>query len=798
MRRDPEGLALRRDPLALAPERLLVFEIRGDVANFSSAVQRVQGLEWVDEEELAEDEFDTKPVAYLMVPDSRALKELVSLWARWQNGERLGTGFAPWEGVFSLLRDLRAWGPSDRVDPRDAEEIRDELASAEGDIAVRLEVELVFRSNERHAGEAEASLRQVVEASGGSVIAASRIAAIAYHATLVELPNTAVRQILDLATDSIAGVDSVMHIRPQSLATELALAEVESSSEHQNVDVGPLREPILGLLDGVPVAAHALLRGHLIVDDVVGLEERAQVQDRAHGTAMASLIVHGDRNADGPPLPRRVHVVPVVAPVGGGTETFPDDRLIVDVVYQAILAMRDGEEPAAPNVIIVNLSLGNRRKRFHSQMSAWARLLDFLAYKYGILFVVSAGNVLESFGLDQFGTLTEFEDSDPDVRANAVVEAIGNVIGERKIISPAESVNAVTVGASNQNSVPDRQRRSAAVLVDPYLEVLISNPSSALGPGFGNSVKPDILLPGGRERLSVIRSGNGRIELRPGPAGIATGLRVAAPPRGGQENAEGYTAGTSAAAAIASRTSHRIHDALEREYGEAFTGLPASHRASLLKALLCHTASWPQATADLIVNCLGPHDPRQYVRRKDNVRRFIGYGIVDPDSAAYCADDRATFWATGELRANEVVIVPVPIPAAMGGQAVPHEVRATVAWISPVRSGSKAYRSVRLTLLEPKDVLPSLGIAACSSQPDSNQIKRGTLLSRRWVGERAAAVSDDMLLRLKIQREPDAVGSPIDEPIPFGIAVTLSMPGVNGIYAEVRERLRPRARAGSG
>src|SRR5688572_24077300 len=71
--RDPTGLELRADPTALAPERLLVFEVRGSLSAFADAVRRVPGLELVDEEELEGDETDKAPVAYLIVPDMRAL-----------------------------------------------------------------------------------------------------------------------------------------------------------------------------------------------------------------------------------------------------------------------------------------------------------------------------------------------------------------------------------------------------------------------------------------------------------------------------------------------------------------------------------------------------------------------------------------------------------------------------------------------------------------------------------------------------------------------------------------------------
>jgi hypothetical protein len=63
------------------------------------------------------------------------------------------------------------------------------------------------------------------------------------------------------------------------------------------------------------------------------------------------------------------------------------------------------------------------------------------------------------------------------------------------------------------------------------------------------------------------------------------------------------------------------------------------------------------------------------------------------------------------------------------------------------------------------------------------------VLSRRWVGNRAPAVVDGMTAKLIVQREPDQ-GTTIDDAVPFGLAVTLSMPGVVELYDQARLRLR--------
>jgi hypothetical protein len=50
-------------------------------------------------------------------------------------------------------------------------------------------------------------------------------------------------------------------------------------------------------------------------------------------------------------------------------------------------------------------------------------------------------------------------------------------------------------------------------------------------------------------------------------------------------------------------------------------------------------------------------------------------------------------------------------------------------------------------------------------------------------------VAEGLEIALRLQREPDQAGMVIDDPIPFAVAVTLTMPGVIEIYEQVRQRL---------
>jgi hypothetical protein len=419
-------------------------------------------------------------------------------------------------------------------------------------------------------------------------------------------------------------------------------------------------------------------------------------------------------------------------------------------------------------------------------MSPWARLLDRLAYDQGILFVVSAGNVPDRFDVPGFSSSAEFEAAPNGERAAATLQAIAAVAADRRVIAPAEAVNALTIGASNDDAVPEPDRRAARINVDPFPHLRMANPSSRLGPGFANAVKPDGLMPGGREHLRPTVSGGG-LTVIPARAARAFGLRVAAPNSGGSPD-EGFTSGTSAAAALAARACHRAHDALEAAYGSAFLALPPKSRALCLRALLVHAARWPDDTCSFLIEMLGPADPRQHVRRKDNVRRFCGFGFIEEELALSCAADRATCWAVGEIAPDQEAAVELPLPDCMSGVVGLHEVAATLAWFSPPLPGRRSYRTVRLVLVEPEGSLDALRVTGASAQPDVNQSGRGTVFSRRWAGDRAPVVATGDKMRVIIRRQPDQ-GPPVDEPVPFAVALTLTMPGMLTLYDEVRARL---------
>jgi hypothetical protein len=580
-----------------------------------------------------------------------------------------------------------------------------------------------------------------------------------------------------------------MFLRPQGLL--ISPAEIEPFDDPSHfVPTLPVETdaPIAALLDGVPMELHSLLRDRLSVDDADGLRDNAIVARRVHGTAMASLILHGDLNAKGPALGRPLYVRPVLLATANGCEQSDANRLLVDTVHRAVLRIRGsaGEEAAAPTVFLVNLSVGDPRRPFTQMVSPLARLLDYLADKYALLFLVSAGNATTPLTIPGFRDWTKFTAASPSDREKAVLTGLNAAKHERSILSPAESLNALTIGAHHHDDVG--QRRLAVNAVDPFDDRRLPNPSSALGLGYRRAVKPEIYLPGGCEHLRMKRTG-GRVEAGFGAPQRLYGLSAAAPDTSGQgrDDQLALSDGTSSATALATRAAHRIFDALmDPDVQLLLREMDSAYYAVVIKALLVHRARW-NGKADLLKEICGPADRRRFDERSENVIRFLGFGVPDIDEAIECAANRATLVGFGALKPDQALIYRVPLPRSLERVTEPRSLTITLAWFSPIKPGHQSYRCVRLEAA-PLQPTRALGVERQDDQPTDNPVKRGTVFHERLYGEKAVPFIDDGYLNLQVWRKEDAGG--ITDEIRFGIAVSIEAEGAIPVYDEIAQRLR--------
>ena len=627
-------------------------------------------------------------------------------------------------------------------------------------------------------------LEEAISSAGGNVVDHAVIEDIGYEAALIDLPSSEIERLIAREEIHLAVCDDVMFLRPQSSVDVPELADETEAGSRAPVESPSDLSPIAALLDGLPVQNHQLLSGRLDVDDADNFEPMSVLAERYHGTAMASLILHGDRNRHEPSIQRRLHLRPVLyAPGNGVRERSRQDHLLVDVIYRAIRRMKEGDgvsQATAPAVFLVNLSLGDQRRPFSGPMSPWAKLLDYLADRYGILFLVSAGNIDLPLPIGDFSDWTSFEDAEPVERERAVLRALSDQKERRTLLSPAEALNIVTVGALHDDAVNAPRGAGAA---DPYENGDLPNVSSALGLGHRKVVKPDIYLPGGREHVRL-QANSGTLIVVPGGR---YGLSAASPDAGGNLDRVCLTQGTSAATALATRAAHRLFEALmDADGGSLHTHIDPQFYVVVIKALLVHRTKWGNR-ADILDQLYGPHGQGSHVVRRDNIARLLGYGFPDVEEAISCAPNRATLVGHGAIEARQTNIHRIPLPPSLEMVTEPRAVTITVTWFSPINPRHQAYRRAKLVVSAITKFEDAAGVKRSAGQPSDKSVPRGTVFHTRYEGSKAVSFVDDGHVLLRIFCREQA-GS-LDQSIRYGVAVTIEAGEGIPVYQEVREKL---------
>lgn len=813
--RPNDPIELREDPTALAPERVIVFEIAGTVANFLKALRNVRGLEFMaelDTDFASDEDFavqygdaerrgqdkpdeDVPGRLYLAMPDLQALRELVRLWDRWKNNQQFARGLAPIANLFAQLHDLRPWGPQDRIPAETMNFWREEL-TMHPDRPVRTEIELWFRNNRERRQEAATAIRTMLVEAGGAIVHEAIIEDIAYHGMLVDISSAYVQRLTEHEAVRLALADEVMFLRPQSVLSDRQDTEaLEDSAPAAGEPAANLVliQPIAALLDGMPVQAHTLLANRLVIDDPDNLEARSLVSQRLHGTAMASLILHGDRNVAGTPLPRPLYVRPLMITNAQGQEQTDNDRLLVDTIHRAVLRLKgtDAEPAAAPGVFLINLSMGDVRRPFAGVMSPLARLLDYLADRYGLLFMVSGGNILRPLAIDGYTGWMAFETATPENREKAIIRSLNNMKHERTILSPGEALNVLTIGARHHDNVAVRQ--GGINMIDPIEDDTLPNITSGLGLGYRRMIKPELYLSGGREHVRMQATGDELTVVHSQPR-RTYGLSAAAPDalNQGRLDQVALTAGTSPATALATRAGAQIFEALmDADGGSVLADIDPQYYAVVVKALIVHCCEWSD-NVDMLKEICGPADRRRHVERADNAARFIGYGIPKIDRVIECTPNRATLVGYGTLQTDSAQSYRIPLPQSLAGVTDPRFLSVTLAWTSPIKPGHQSYRSVKLEAA-PDTPFEVLGVKRRKKQPSDPSCKRGSIFHEHFEGDSAVAFLEDGTLALRIWCKEDS-GSGERLQIRYGVAVTIESGTALPIYQEIQEQLRIRPR----
>ncbi len=187
-------------------------------------------------------------------------------------------------------------------------------------------------------------------------------------------------------------------------------------------------------------------------------------QNHSHATFIASTIQYGNKlNGIAAPVTQRFQFVDIIAipnsnPKLGPTDTIGEEDLM-EILEEVM-------EKYSASTKIWNLSLGIESKVCNGSMSDLGIFLDYIQDKYQVQLFVSSGNL-----------------NQPPFREWPPQDDIGD---RDRIISPADSVRAITVGAvalyDSDDSIVKRDEPA---------------PFSRRGPGANYIVKPDVVDYGG-------------------------------------------------------------------------------------------------------------------------------------------------------------------------------------------------------------------------------------------------------------------------------------------------------------
>ena len=798
---------IQQTPSGIDPEQVLVIETIGNIENFANEVKKIPGLEWMGEieaDEIAPDEDfydDKKPEKalsgrlYLIMTNQAALTQMLSLWTRYQADTTMNfqRGLTKFRDVFLHLKDIRRWGVEDRLAEREVFDIWQENLEFDEQRNIRFEAELWYRGSEEKRRESESIVSALIQELGGSVISQCVIPSIAYHSVLGEIPAQAAFRILEQPEVDLIKCENIMFFRPTGqIATGKEPVEGDITDCTVSSEDLPAGDPVVAVLDGLPLENHRLLAGRLIVDDPDDWASEYPAIDRQHGTAMTSLIVHGDLNEGSNTLSRPVYVRPIMKPIAWHQsprpEQVPDDILFVDYIHRSVKRIMEGEgddEAVAPTVKIINLSIGDRARHFSQVMSPLARLLDWLSAKYNILFVISSGNHPESIDTDL--SCREFEALNSNEREALIVKKIYEDARHRRLLSPAESINGLTVGGLHQDT---SQAGYIGNLINVF-DTELPSPVSAFGSGYRRAIKPDLLLDAGKVLYSLDLA---KQQLNFHSRGIAPGHQVATPSnQPGELNKSKFCCGSSNSAALTSRAASICYDYLASIFAEQapdydFTtfGVP------ILKAMLVHGCSWNDLGSRLDELLRTDDNGRQI---KNYISRWIGYGVPDFQKVLGCNEQRATLLGFGQLNDGEAHVYNLPLPPSLNAQREWRKFTVTLAWISPVAPGTQRYREAQLwfdfgngerSREQLKGKLRVTGIDC-----DSDATRRGTVQHEVFEGESAVAISDGDTLQIKVNCRKDA--RKIETAVKYGLFVSLEVAkGVNlPIYNDIRTQIAP-------
>lgn len=786
------------------PEYTLVFETIGDPNNFYKAIQKLKeqypNIEWllelsgqcpntddfyaVNDSNVRDDDKQLATKVFCIMTNQQALSEILSLWSHYNQDQnyKFRRGFAGFKHLFNQLNDVHRWGIQERLEDTGVLEAWQYDLQDAGREFIRTQIELFFRSSSNKRDAAELRVCDIIRETGGSIVSVSVIPEIEYHGILAEIPREYAQRVVDREEVSLVVADEIMFFKAASQSIYVGMCDATEEIEQITMPERIFNEPIVALFDGMPQENHPLLQGLMTVDDPDALATTYPVDERVHGTSMASLILRGENMGNINTDIHKLYVRPIMKSQkdyrGRIDEYIPDDFLLVDKIHECVRRLFEPSAGnVAPTVRIINLSIGIYYREYFTLISPLARLLDWLSYKYRVLFVVSAGNHSDNINL---GMRYEDYKSLPETEKNSfVIKYLSDNIRNLRLLSPAESMNSLTVGSIFSDDNPATPIANMTELCSSFMPAIYGS----FGRGINNSVKPDVLYNGGNNHIKEYMACRNCAEWRDSIT-RAPGIKSAYPSIERHGSTAGYSTGTSNSAALISNKATECYEVLDQLFvTEAGCNLPYTHASVLIKAMLAHGATWGELK-ELFKDKLELSGNQA----NNELHKYLGYGSADIEKVKEYTQNKICLVGYGDIQQDKAFEYTIPLPFDFHTQKYKRKLTVTLAYLSPIHPSSIKYREkqVWFDLIDPKKVVGS------RSEYDYHAVQRGTLQHEILESESIVVWDENDSIVIKVSCRGDASESNPDIQIPYAIFATFEMAPEHNIdvYQQISSKVR--------
>lgn len=537
---------------------------------------------------------------------------------------------------------------------------------------------------------------------------------------------------------------------------------------HTDINQFPLIDPPSDNAPAIAVLDSGLTRSHALLGVAVGdaqgyLAPHRSADDTAshwHGTFVGGLALYGDVQSG----IQQGQFVPQLRLFSGKVfeDAGQDQTEFVEKAVEE--AVRDLHTQYGCRVF--NLSYGDLNKVYDGRhVRGLAYTLDRLTRELGVLFVVPTGNLLPS----QLP-------ADPRARyPDYLLE------GHARLLDPATSLNALTVGGLSLNEATRNAQRHPNTIEDHVLARAEQPfPLTRSGPSINGAIKPDVVAHAGN--IALRRTGGGADHAGLGVVSLNGGF--ASGPAFKEDIGTSYAAPQ--VAHQAARLLAEVPDA----------------SPNLLRALIGAHARWPQACEALL-------NAGNNAEGRDKLLRLVGYGRVHEAALYRSLDHTVTLLAEERIGNDQHHFFELPLPESFwaGGRRT-REVTVALAYSPAVRTTRLDYRRAKLwfhlvaagsldevTQAYRRNREEGMGERANGRWLPNDTRKSGTLQVSRWRFKQALANGQKVFVVVTRQDSPWSDGRDGDEPYALAVVLADREQANAQLYAQVRKALQARAQA---